>query len=52
MKTLLLYLSLTGIGVLEVSGMIVNGYSDQTIFLTMLATGAILGFIKGTFFYD
>ena len=52
MKMLLSMFGATIIGILVMSAMIVNGYADITIFLTMLLIGGILGGIKGFFFYD
>lgn len=52
MNRLILYVALIGISILVTSAMITMGYSPLTNFLTNLAIGAILGFIKGWYFYD
>lgn len=52
MKPLFIFLGLIVIAILEISLMVVHGYGDLTIYLTLMATGAILGGIKGWFFYD
>lgn len=52
MKRLMLYVGLISISVLVTSVMITMGYSPLTNFLLSMAIGAILGFIKGKYFYD
>lgn len=49
---LMILLGLTILGILEISVMVVNGYNDLEIYLTLMATGAILGYVKGKFFRD
>lgn len=48
----MIFLYLTILAILEISVMVVNGYSDTTIYLTLMLTGAILGYVKGKFFHD